>query len=261
LTQRFYFLAASQVSTNLGFVLYTMALTSYINQNTGSTALASLITMTSLIARLLSGLSVPLLADTYKSIHIMRAVQVIQIGMLAGLYMLLTQEFTVTVLAMCFVIVGIISFFNGFFFIFKTSVVRSLVSDSQRMQANSLLSTIDQTFLFAGWSLGGFVLSLTGFTYSLFITEGLLLFSFVCLLFIKEAHVYKQPEKRSVAKLMEGWRFLWIHKRIRALVIMDIIESLVGTVWIGAITLSFVKEVLGKGEEWWGYINASEHSL
>lgn len=125
------------------------------------------------------------------------------------------------------------------------------------MQANSLLSTIDQTFLFAGWSLGGFVLSLTGFTYSLFITAGLLFLSFVCLLFIKEAHTYKQPEKRSVVKLMEGWRFLWIHKRIRALVIMDIIESLVGTIWIGAITLSFVKEVLGKGEAWWGYINGA----
>ena len=91
-----------------------MALTSYINQNTGSTALASMITMTSLLARLLSGLSVPLLADTYKSIHIMRAVQVMQIGMLAGLYMLLTQKFTVTVLAMCFVIVGIISFLTVF---------------------------------------------------------------------------------------------------------------------------------------------------
>ncbi|MEW4228506.1 MFS transporter [Priestia megaterium] len=79
----------------------------------------------------------------------------------------------------------------------------------------------------------------------------------VCLLFIKEAHRYKQPEKRSVAKLMEGWRFLWVHKRIRALVIMDITESLVGTIWIGAITLSFVQEVLGKGEVWWGYINGA----
>lgn len=257
LTQRFYFLAASQVTTNLGFVVYTMALTSYIKQNTGSTALASMITMTSLIARLLSGLSVPLLADTYKSIYIMRSVQVMQIGMLAGLYVLLTQEFTVTVLTMCFIIIGIIYFFNGFFSIFKTSVVGSLVGKSQRMQANSLLSTIDQTFLFAGWSLGGLVLSLTEFTQSLFITAGLLLISFVCLLFIKEAGTYKQTQKRSAAKLMEGWRFLWIHKRIRALVIMDIIESLVGTIWIGAITLSFVKEVLEKGEAWWGYINGA----
>lgn len=259
LTQRFYLLAASQVTANVGFVLYTMAVTSYINQNTGSTALASMITMTSLLARLLSGLSVPLLADTYRSIHIMRSVQMMQIGMLVGLYVLLTQEFTVTVLTMGFIIVGIISFFNGFFTIFKTSVVRSLVSDSQRMQANSLLSTIDQTFLFAGWSLGGFVLSLTGSTQSLFITAGLLSISFVCLLFIKEVHTYKQTQNRRAAKLMEGWRFLWIHKRIRALVIMDIIESLVGTIWIGAITLSFVKEVLEKGEAWWGYINGAYH--
>ncbi|MFP7735916.1 hypothetical protein ACLHDF_21430 [Priestia aryabhattai] len=164
MTQRFYFLVASQATTNLGFVLYTMAVTSYIKQNTGSTTLASMITMTSLIARLLSSLSVPLLADTYKSIHIMRSVQVMQIGMLVGLYVLLTQEFTATVLTMCFIIIGIISFFNGLFSIFKTSVVRSLVSKHQRMQANSILSTIDQTFLFAGWSLGGFILSLTGVT-------------------------------------------------------------------------------------------------
>jgi hypothetical protein len=197
LTQRFYLLAASQVTANVGFVLYTMAVTSYIKENTGSTALASMITMTSLLARLLSGLSVPLLADTYKSIHIMRSVQVMQIGMLVGLYVLLTGEFTVTVLTMCFIIVGIISFFNGFFSIFKTSVVRSLVDDSQRMQANSLLSPIDQTFLFAGWSLGGFVLSLTGSTQSLFVTAGLLSISFVCLLFIKEAHTYKQTNTKA----------------------------------------------------------------
>jgi hypothetical protein len=38
---------------------------------------------------------------------------------------------------------------------------------------------------------------------------------------------------------------------------MDIIESLVGTIWIGAITLTFVKEVLEKGEAWWGYINGA----
>ncbi|WP_243405995.1 hypothetical protein [Priestia megaterium] len=115
MTQRFYLLAASQVTANVGFVLYTMAVTSYIKENTGSTALASMITMTSLLARLLSGLSVPLLADTYKSIHIMRSVQVMQIGMLVGLYVLLTQEFTVTVLTMGFIIVGIISFLTAFF--------------------------------------------------------------------------------------------------------------------------------------------------
>ncbi|MEK1829430.1 hypothetical protein AAAC51_10610 [Priestia megaterium] len=112
MTQRFYLLAASQVTANVGFVLYTMAVTSYIKENTGSIVLASMITMTSLLARLLS---VPLLADTYKSIHIMRSVQVMQIGMLVGLYVLLTQEFTVTVLTMGFIIVGIISFLTPFF--------------------------------------------------------------------------------------------------------------------------------------------------
>lgn len=36
LTQRFYFLAASQVTANLGFVLYTMAVTYENHQANGS---------------------------------------------------------------------------------------------------------------------------------------------------------------------------------------------------------------------------------
>ncbi|MFB6366220.1 hypothetical protein ACFCP7_19480 [Paenibacillus elgii] len=39
------------------------------------------------------------------------------------------------------------------------------------------------------------------------------------------------------------------------LFMMDLIESWVGTIWIGAVTLTFVKEALHEGEAWWGYIN------
>lgn len=36
---------------------------------------------------------------------------------------------------------------------------------------------------------------------------------------------------------------------------MDLLESWTVTIWIGAVTLTFVKEALLKSEAWWGYIN------
>jgi hypothetical protein len=36
---------------------------------------------------------------------------------------------------------------------------------------------------------------------------------------------------------------------------MDLMEAWVGTLWVGAVTLTYVQDALGKGETWWGYIN------
>lgn len=35
------------------------------------------------------------------------------------------------------------------------------------------------------------------------------------------------------------------------------IQSLAGSVWVGAIILVFVKEILHKNESWWGYLNGA----
>ncbi|MNW56265.1 Major Facilitator Superfamily protein [compost metagenome] len=38
---------------------------------------------------------------------------------------------------------------------------------------------------------------------------------------------------------------------------MDIAQVLAGSIWIGAVTLAFAKEVLARGEGWWGLMNSS----
>ena len=50
---------------------------------------------------------------------------------------------------------------------------------------------------------------------------------------------------------------LWRTSSLRLLTMMDILEGLAGAVWMSAILLVYVKQVLGKGDEWWGYLNAS----
>jgi hypothetical protein len=55
-----------------------------------------------------------------------------------------------------------ISFFNGFFSPIKSSIIRVIVSESDRVKANSFISSVDQTFLFVGWTFGGLLLTILG---------------------------------------------------------------------------------------------------
>lgn len=54
-----------------------------------------------------------------------------------------------------------------------------------------------------------------------------------------------------------GWRLLWTQRPLRLLVQMEVLEGLAGAVWMAAILLPYVHTILGRGEEWWGYINAA----
>ncbi|WP_325355653.1 hypothetical protein [Paenibacillus sp.] len=64
--------------------------------------------------------------------------------------------------------------------------------------------------------------------------------------------------KESIAaQLTSGWKSLFRHKGIRVLKTMDLLEAWVGAIWIGAVTLAFVKEALHEWESWWGFINGA----
>ncbi|MGG2015209.1 MFS transporter [Bacillus sp. S10(2024)] len=44
---------------------------------------------------------------------------------------------------------------------------------------------------------------------------------------------------------------------LRMVTLMDMIEGIAGSIWVGAITLVYVKEALHQSVQWWGYINSS----
>jgi hypothetical protein len=114
----------------------------------------------------------------------------------------------------------------------------------------------DQTFLFAGWTFGGLLLALLTKEIILIITFILIFLSIASLFFVK---VNQAPRIKSseglISRLTIGWKYLFQHKGLRIIIIMDLLEACVGTIWIGAITLAYVEDALGKSEVWWGYIN------
>ncbi|MFE8697616.1 MFS transporter [Cytobacillus sp. FJAT-53684] len=256
MNRSYYALLISQTSTNLGFALYTMVVVLHLYNETGSTTLSAAVTLVSVIARMGSGIVLPVVSDRWKLTYLLIFAQVTQLLLLAGLFVLFHKKLTVAILVMIFILLSIISFFNGFFSPIKSSLVKVIVPENARVKANSLISSVDQTFLFAGWTFGGVVLAFWGKETTFVITFGLVVISIMCLFLVKvqsSLHIKSQEGFRT--RITSGWKYLFQHSGLRILIIMDLMEAWVGTIWIGAVTLTFAQEALGKGETWWGYIN------
>lgn len=205
---------------------------------------------------MLSGLFLPLMTDRYKLIPLLRFSQLAQLGLLLVLLLLFIQESTPFILTAVFIILFFISFFNGLFSPIKSTLVKSIVHESMRVKAISFIASIDQTFLFVGWTFGGLVLSLLGKETTLMITFCLILLSMAALFLIEGSSTSVMNTREGlISKLTSGWKYLFQHPGLRTLIILDLLEALVGSIWMGAVTLTFVEEALHKGETWWGYIN------
>ncbi|AKO92076.1 MFS transporter [Priestia filamentosa] len=259
MNKSYYSVLISQVTTNLGFSLYTMTVILFLHHLTDSTFLTSLVTLVSILARMLGSTMLPLFSTKLHFQPLLLLPQIMQFTFLLILLFLLTEKDSPALIFLTFSIIGVVSFFNGWFSPLKTTMIRVIVPSESRIKANSLLSTVDQTFQFIGWSFGGFLLAFLGKESTLVFTLSLILISMISLLCI--GTVYKSPytlkQESFTSSLFNGWQYLFTDKKIRVLIIMDLIESWAGVIWIGAISLAFVQEALHKGETWWGYINGA----
>lgn len=254
----YYALLISQTNTNLGFSLYTMSVVLYLYNATGSTALSAGVTLISVISRMASSVILPTFSDRFHLRSLLLVSQAIQLFFLSLLFVLFLQEVSTLIIIFTYCLIAIISFFNGWFSPLKSTLIRSIVPQDQRVKANSMISTIDQTFLFAGWTFGGMLLAFFGKEITLAITLTLVIISALSLLIVNvETESKIISNDPLLARLTNGWKFLFTHRILRVLITMDLIEAWVGTIWIGAVTLAFVEEALQKGEAWWGYINGA----
>lgn len=188
MNRSFYALLVSQTATNLGFALYTMAVVLHLYNETGSTALSAAVTLISVISRMISNILLPSISDRFQPVNLLKFSQISQIVLIAGLMILFLQQMKDFMLMAIFLVLALISFFNGFFSPIKMSMVKAVVPKKQRVKANSLLSSVDQTFLFAGWTFGGILLAFLGKQSTLIITIILLVISILSLFLIKKAN-------------------------------------------------------------------------
>ncbi|MEI2366366.1 MULTISPECIES: MFS transporter [Niallia] len=256
---RFYSFWFAKTSIALADVIYIMVITTYIYQKTESALMSSLFPLFKALANLTAGLTSPLIYRKFAFAKLMLKLQGLKALLLSFLllgFMPITNHIYVLLL---FILV--ISFMEGWGNPLLNSVTPKIVPKENLVRANSSLSITTQSVQIAGYSFTGFAVINWGHNSTLAFNVVLLWLS-VLALYITSKHFVSNMEvpvenKSKWALMNEGWKILWHNQTLRMVTLMDVIEGMAGSIWVGAITLVYVKEALNQGEQWWGFINAS----
>ncbi|WP_128896684.1 MFS transporter [Longirhabdus pacifica] len=267
----FTFLWSGQAIANYADVMIIMTLIFTIYDQTGSAALSGLVPLIRTLVVILSGLLAPLLLDRFPLTRLLSVSQLLQLlgYVVLSFYLIhLPQHENYFLLFLSY---ACICFLDGWTSPAKQALVPRLVPRTSLVKANSVVSVSDQIAQLAAWALGGILIVLIPISLLLTIMVSLYTISFILILFIKEPtnveklegteNVDNDEAKRkslpSIQSILEGWKAIFQHALLRKLMVMDMIEGIVGGVWIGALTLIYVQEQLGKAEVWWGFINTA----
>ncbi|SEN03213.1 MFS transporter [Lihuaxuella thermophila] len=249
-----------QSLANLGDSLYILAIVTLIYQWTGSATLGALVPVVRLFSQLISGLIAPLLLERFKLLPLLVISQAGQTLLFTGLTLLCILVPSAELTGSIWWLIAAISFFDGWSTPARNALVPRLVSKEQLVKANGLLSTTDQTLLLLGWSLGGMLAAAWGSGNVLWLTVVFFIVSTLSLFFIRDPaqrDINPQPETKNWKVIKDGWQTLFSHPVLKRVTLMDLLEHVAGTVWVGAVILAYVDKVLHESAAWWGFINGS----
>lgn len=258
----FYFLWSSISLGKLALSLYTMTLTVTIFSLTGSATFASFIMLVYVLGKMISTFVFPFITEKSPLNRILSSSLLIQtifiaLTLAAAMY---AGKHTAG-LVLIYVLIGLTGFTDGFVSPSRLSLVPETVSKEKIGRANSLINTADQTFAMLGWSLGAVAIGYYGFEPVLIASIALLTLSLLSSIPLKTRTITGIEKRPKMEVIKEGWSILFSPiNKMRTLTTMDVLEGIASGIWIGGISLVFVNEVLGKGEEWWGYINTAYYA-
>ncbi|NGZ74875.1 MFS transporter [Saccharibacillus alkalitolerans] len=284
--QSFYWLWSSQTMSNAADILYVTALTVLVLQGTESVVSTILVPFFRIFSQILSGFLAPLMLRRFRLPRLMLLSQGGQLLVFAALLLYLRAGEGSAPLVPVFALVFVMSFLDGWTTPVRNALVPRLVEKEWLMRANGLISVSDQTVQFAGWGVSGVIVAFAGASRTLLVAGVLYAAALLFTALIREPSGRKasvsvgfgtaegtagtapddaeligdeagQAELSRREALLEGWKLIGRSRKLRALTLIDSIDMLGGSVWVGAFTLLFVQEALGRGEEWWGFINAA----
>ncbi|MBH0165244.1 MFS transporter [Fictibacillus sp. 7GRE50] len=255
----FHFLWSGQALGNLGDILYIICLITLVYNETGSVLHMALIPFAKTMSLLVSGFIAPLFIETYKRTSLLINTLLLKTGLLFCLCLLsLYGIHTGITYALLYVLIVVVSLLEGIGNPARRSMIPDLVESSELVKANSFISIANQTSMLLSWPLGSVLLVIWGEQNMLWVTFLLFVAATLLTTQIKvneKENVQSQESKWHTMK--EGWQLIFQSKKLTTLTVMDVLENFGHGVWIAAILYVYVETAIGKGEAWWGYINAS----
>lgn len=251
----FYSLLITQLSTNLAFSFYTMALTYYVYNLTNSVFYSSLITFISVGSKILSGLSISIITERIKVKSLLIFNTIFQILSIILLLIFIKNSANLIII---YALIMFLSFVNGIFTSLKSRILKENLDKENMAKGLSIITSLDQILLFSGWILGAWIISMIGNNNLLVLSLVLLSLAFIAVINIKIENKKEEiNSKNPIRTIMSSFSLLNRKPLIRNLIVIECLEVLIGSIWIGSVTLKFVQEHLGQDVTWWGYINAN----
>lgn len=262
LNSNFYFFLIARSFLVFANVGYVMVITIFIYSQTGSAAYASIFPFINTIGAIISGFLSPLIVEKVGNKQTFVIFPLLTASIVT-LFLLLFDVLSAYIF-MLFIFVAIVALLDGIVRPVFSSTLPMIVPESLLIKANGYFSFSFQLIQIGGYTLTGIMVTIIGEVNMLLIVSISLWIAVLFLfLVVKNLEDFQTVTSKTSSKwhqLKEGWVLLWNNKKIRAITMMDVSEGMAGAVWIGAITLVFVNEILNQSAEWWGYINSAYYA-
>jgi len=254
LNKNFKILWTSQILQTLANTLLTIAVMVNVYKQTNSVLGSGAILALTSAAGFLSNLYAVKYINSFNILTLLRFV-----GWSRGFLTLLLGILIVTNFKFSFILLLIalfvLNFIGAWYAPARMSLIPLIVERKEYMRANGSLSVINQVLLAGLWGLGGMLtILIPPFIIILLITA----FFFISGFLIYTIKVSDSDVTLTVKKKPEPlWSSIYKSPVLINITIMDFFEALANAIWSSALLLAFTHDVLGKTEEWWGFINAS----
>jgi hypothetical protein len=254
----FYKLLLGNIFSRIGSSLFTLVIITVIYKTTESATLSSIVALVRTSALILSGLQIKFFTERiviYKLIGYLYLFQAIIIFFILLQFKFITTGISSIILIYFFTF--LIAYADGLINPCRNSLLPFLVQESDLLKANSILSSAEQVIGLGSWLIGGILVSV--FHHEILIVGVILIYlcAFPVFINLKIHNEQLLPMVKSKRIFQfDGLDIIKSNPFLTRMLIIDIIEGIGTGIWIGGITLAFVKVVLHQNETWWGYINA-----
>jgi MFS family permease len=258
----FAFLWVGQSLTLFGDVFFIVALITMLYHHTGSVTYTAMVPIVKVSSQFISGVVAPLVIERFRLQRILVFAMLGQTILFLFMTLFCLFWLTPATLSLVFLFVAAVSFLEAWVAPARNSMVPRLVPEDRLVKANGYLATTDQTVQFVGWAVGGTVVAFIGAEQALWLTFGLYILSLTCMCFVRDRTEPVQSERTKANgskwdSIREGWVTIGEIGSLRTVMMMEVVEGIANGAWMGAILLLYAKDILHRGEEWWGFINAA----
>lgn len=244
------------IATALALELFFVTILVAVFEQTNSTLQAAGAMVARMLPPFLLGPVAGVLVDRFSRKNVLIGMDGVRLLLVGGAIWLLRGDGNLPVMAVYLILAGLATA-ETFHRPARISLIPSLVTHEQLVQANSFILATSQIILAVSYTLGGWLVQFLPLRQIGLIVIALFGFGIVAAIGIsvpKRATDSEEETKESVWQaFVSGWRYLQGHALARPLTIMETIEHVPHGIWTGALLLAFTIQALNGDTADWGY--------